>query len=55
MIKIDKKICLNCLACFSACPISAIEEKDGMLKATEKCTDCRKCIVSCPTNAISKN
>ncbi|MBS7261173.1 MAG: 4Fe-4S binding protein [Treponema sp.] len=45
--------CVNCGACESECPVSAISEKDGA-RAIDAgaCIDCGTCASTCPTEAI---
>ena len=50
----DKSKCTSCMACYSACPVSAIEiqcDKDGFYYPVidkEKCTNCSICKKVCP-------
>ncbi len=45
--------CINCGACDSECPTSAISEKDDKrVIDAEKCTDCGACVDACPVEAI---
>lgn len=47
--------CVNCGACESECPVSAISEADGkrVINADE-CISCGACAGSCPTSAIEE-
>ena len=47
--------CINCDACTSECPVSAIFEEDGrhVIKA-DICVSCGSCAGVCPVNAISE-
>ncbi|HUY00509.1 MAG TPA: 4Fe-4S binding protein [Candidatus Deferrimicrobium sp.] len=53
---IDKLIdlCINCGACYSLCPVDAIEiAADLSVKFNyEKCIGCLNCVDSCPVGAI---
>ncbi|MDR2709419.1 MAG: 4Fe-4S binding protein [Elusimicrobiota bacterium] len=53
--KIDEGVCVGCGACASACPVSAISQKDDNKYAIDpdKCIDCGACEGVCPTSAIS--
>jgi ferredoxin len=45
--------CVNCGACESACPVSAISEKDGKrVIDANACVDCGACVDTCPVSAI---
>ena len=45
--------CVNCGACDSECPESAISEKDDKRWIDPaKCNDCGTCAETCPTEAI---
>lgn len=50
----DKSKCTSCMACYSVCPVSAIEiqcDKDGFYYPVidkEKCTNCSICKKVCP-------
>ena len=50
----DKSKCTSCMACYSVCPVSAIEiqcDKDGFYYPVideEKCTKCSICKKVCP-------
>ena len=47
--------CINCDACTSECPVSAIFEEDSrhVIKA-DICVSCGSCAGVCPVNAISE-
>lgn len=51
---VDKEKCTGCAACYSVCPISAIdmiEDEEGFLYPSiddEKCIHCGKCVSVCP-------
>lgn len=45
--------CVNCGACESACPVSAISQDGDKRKVDpDKCVDCGACEGACPTGAI---
>ncbi|MDP2792234.1 MAG: 4Fe-4S binding protein [Rectinemataceae bacterium] len=45
--------CINCAACESECPVTAISEKnDARWIDPDKCIDCGACASTCPTEAI---
>lgn len=51
--KIDTDTCINCGACESECPESAISEIDGnMVIDQDKCIDCASCVDVCPSDSI---
>lgn len=50
---VDKEKCIGCEACVGACPVAAIEMKDGKAVVDpEKCIDCGACVSECPVEAI---
>ncbi|NVM29072.1 MAG: 4Fe-4S binding protein [Candidatus Helarchaeota archaeon] len=51
--KLEDK-CTHCGACFSICPVTAIELTDEFLVQFdyEKCIGCLNCIDACPVDAI---
>ncbi len=52
--KVDSSKCVGCEACVGACPVSAIEMKDGVAVVKESdCIDCGACVGECPSEAIS--
>ncbi len=52
--KVDKAKCDACESCVDACPVEAIEMKDGLAVVNEDdCTDCEACVDACPSEAIS--
>jgi Fe-S-cluster-containing hydrogenase component 2 len=53
MIKIDKKKCLRCGACVSACPFLALElTEHGVIYNKDRCRSCKICVSICPVGAI---
>jgi len=45
--------CINCGACESECPVSAISEGNDVREIdAATCTDCASCVEVCPVNAI---
>jgi len=55
MVKIDKKKCIGCGACVSACPevFSMGEDGKAKVKSQKKASCVKKAIKSCPSHAIS--
>ena len=52
--KVDKEKCAGCEACVGACPVGAIEVKDGKAQVKESdCIECGACVGECPCEAIS--
>jgi L-aspartate semialdehyde sulfurtransferase ferredoxin len=54
VVKKDEDICIDCGACVSLCPVSAISlESDWTVAVNDKeCIGCKLCTYSCPTKAI---
>ena len=56
LIEIDSEKCIDCGACFSLCPVNAIEfqEDSSISFDNQKCvgTSCGLCADACPTRAI---
>jgi NAD-dependent dihydropyrimidine dehydrogenase PreA subunit len=53
--KIEKKRCVACGACISACPAGVFEptlDKPAIVKPSA-CTGCKVCALNCPNGAIS--
>jgi len=51
---VDPEKCTGCETCVEACPLGAIEMKDGLAVVNpETCGDCGACIDVCPVEAIS--
>ena len=51
--KLNKDKCVECGACVSVCPFSALElEKNGLVHYPDKCTLCGICERACPVTAI---
>lgn len=51
--KLNKDKCVECGACVSVCPFSALElEKNGLVNYPDKCTLCGICERACPVSAI---
>ncbi len=56
MLKIDKKKCTGCTACFSACDLGCItmeQDEEGFFYpkvSTQNCVNCGKCEKVCPLN-----
>ncbi|MCG8295195.1 MULTISPECIES: 4Fe-4S binding protein [Pseudomonas] len=47
--------CINCGACESECPVTAITEGEGQhLVDAKKCIDCGACETVCPVGAVQK-
>ncbi|WP_424244665.1 NAD-dependent dihydropyrimidine dehydrogenase PreA subunit [Elusimicrobium posterum] len=52
--KIDAGACINCGACESTCPVSAISEANNVRVINpDTCIDCGACVPSCPVNCIA--
>ncbi len=52
--KIDQEKCVGCEACTGACPVGAIEMKDGKACVKEdECVSCGACAGECPNEAIT--
>ena len=50
---VDPDLCVGCGACADACPVAAIEVREGIAGVdVEECTDCRACEEECPNSAI---
>ncbi len=49
---IDKKKCVGCAACVSACPRANITMKNGVPKFGGHCVGCMACAFSCPEDAV---
>ena len=52
--KVNPEVCINCGACESACPVTAICEKDAKRNIdASKCIECGACAGTCPVSAIA--
>jgi electron transfer flavoprotein alpha subunit len=54
VVKVIEEECTGCESCVDACPIEAIEMKDGIAKIKDNCNSCNACIESCPVDAIEE-
>lgn len=54
VVKVNEEECTGCETCIDACPIEAIEMKDGIAKIKDNCNSCNACIESCPVEAIKE-
>ncbi|UCG69132.1 MAG: FAD-binding protein [Thermoplasmata archaeon] len=54
VVKVNEEECTGCESCIDACPIEAIEMKDGIAKIKDHCNSCNACIESCPVEAIEE-
>jgi len=53
LIDVSEELCVKCGACYSLCPIDAIELRDGDVIFNEDlCIGCGLCVDACPTKAI---
>ena len=50
-VRIDKNLCVGCLACVAVCPIGAMRYYPGE-KAPFKCIACGACARECPKQAL---
>jgi Fe-S-cluster-containing hydrogenase component 2 len=51
---VNQETCNGCGDCTDACPLDAIEIKDGKAAVDEDtCGDCGACVDVCPTESIS--
>ncbi len=44
--------CTGCEECVAACPVAAIEMRDGVAFITDACNACGVCVTTCPADAI---
>jgi electron transfer flavoprotein alpha subunit/NAD-dependent dihydropyrimidine dehydrogenase PreA subunit len=54
VVKVNEEECTGCESCVDACPIGAIEMKDGIAKIKDNCNSCNACIEACPVEAIEE-
>ena len=54
MMTIDKKRCVECGACITACSMGIFRRgEDGTVFVRERpCMDCYHCAAACPTHAV---
>lgn len=53
IFEIDQSLCTQCLGCFSACPVNAIElTKNGLVIRGDRCISCGYCMKSCSHSAV---
>jgi ferredoxin len=57
LIELDSELCIDCGACVSVCPTSAIHNIDDLSVTINqsKCIQCSICVDSCPRFAIKLN
>jgi NAD-dependent dihydropyrimidine dehydrogenase PreA subunit len=54
-MRIDKELCIECMACYRNCPIGIIESgPDGIFIPDDECVECGAClkVSNCPTGAL---
>ncbi len=54
VVKVIEEECTGCESCVDACPIEAIEMKDGIAIIKDNCNSCNACIEECPVEAIEE-
>jgi ferredoxin len=54
-LEVDEEQCIDCGACFSLCPTSAISFTNDytVIFDKDKCVACSLCIDACPTRALT--
>lgn len=51
----DEKKCIGCMECIKACPVNALTQREGSIKADEEaCHKCFVCASNCPSKAIQE-
>ncbi|MDP2859642.1 MAG: 4Fe-4S binding protein [Bacillota bacterium] len=54
-MRINKELCIECMACYRNCPIGAIQSgPDGVVIPDDDCVECGAClkVSNCPTGAL---
>ncbi len=54
-MRINKELCIECMACYRNCPIGAIQSgPDGVFIPDDECVECGAClkVSACPTGAL---
>ena len=54
-VKVDRNACTLCMACASVCPVSALQDGDGLPRlmfVEGQCVQCGVCLRSCPEQCI---
>lgn len=52
-VNVNKEKCTGCAACKAACPVDAIEIKNGKAHVSDTCVECGACVSECPVGALS--
>jgi L-aspartate semialdehyde sulfurtransferase ferredoxin len=53
-IRKDKKLCMDCCACYGVCPTKAITIRDDRMRLdNNECIGCMACVKVCPVKALT--
>ena len=51
--QINIETCIQCGACLPACPVDAIETRNGIIQINpDECVDCQTCWRICPEKCV---